>query len=203
MQAEYWRGPDPNTPVKAATFQESLEELHMLQDTADFHANYLLRLLYLYGDTPRHLRTADNTWRAASRLDRDINFPVQAETLVRNNLLEFKYWMDEPFYADDDCGSLLRKWRANRATQIKLADPTNKDRTPEDPESDSYRYEMTFWSENHQVLFATAEYLAGQLWPNSIFRVGNSFRKEGSDKTRPTDLLGSQRMDRARPRLLR
>ncbi|MFM0260263.1 PLAT/LH2 domain-containing protein [Paraburkholderia sediminicola] len=203
LQAVYWRGPDPHQPVVPATFQESLEEVYTQQDTADFHANYLLRLLYLYGDTPRHLRTADNTWRTVGRLGRDINFPGHAEALVRTNLLEFKYWMDEPFYADDDDGRLLRKWRANRATQIKFARPNNKDFTPEDPENDTYRTEMTFWSENHQVLFATAEYLAGQLWPQTIFRVGNSFRKEGPDKTRSTDLLGSQRMDRARPRLLR
>jgi hypothetical protein len=203
MQAEYWKGPDPNQPVVAATFQESLEEVYTQQDTADFHANYLLRLLYLFGDTPRHLRTADSNWRTAGRFDRDVNFPAQAEALVRTNLLEFKYWMDEPFYADDNGGRLLRKWRANRATQIKRAKKP-KDAIPaEDPENDAYRTEMTFWSENHQVLFATAEYLAGQLWPQAIFRVANSFRKEGADKTRSTDLLGSQRMDRARPRLLR
>jgi PLAT/LH2 domain len=202
MQAEYWKGPDPNQPVVAATFQESLEEVYTQQDTADFHANYLLRLLYLFGDTPRHLRTADSNWRTAGRFNRDVNFPAQAEALVRTNLLEFKYWMDEPFYADDDGGSLLRKWRANRATQIKRA--KSKDAVPpEDPEDDAYRTEMTFWSENHQALFATAEYLAGQLWPDAIFRVANSFRKEGADKTRSTDLLGSQRMERARPRLLR
>ncbi len=28
---------------------------------------------------------------------------------------------------------------------------------------------MCFWSENHQLLFATAEYLAGQRWPEEIF----------------------------------
>ena len=28
---------------------------------------------------------------------------------------------------------------------------------------------MCFWSENHQILFATAEYLAGQRWPNETF----------------------------------
>jgi hypothetical protein len=62
---------------------------------------------------------------------------------------------------------------------------------------------MTFWSENHQILFATAEYLAGQFWPDALFRVANSFRNEGSDKSRPTGLLGWQRMERARPRILR
>ena len=28
---------------------------------------------------------------------------------------------------------------------------------------------MCFWSENHQILFASAEYLAGQRWPDAVF----------------------------------
>ena len=28
---------------------------------------------------------------------------------------------------------------------------------------------MCFWSENHQLMFATSEYLAGQYWPNEVF----------------------------------
>ena len=28
---------------------------------------------------------------------------------------------------------------------------------------------MCFWSENHQIMFSTAEYLAGQRWPDEIF----------------------------------
>jgi hypothetical protein len=200
-QAQYWRGPDPDVPPVAASFAESLDEVHSFQDTADFHANYLLRLIYLYGETPRHLRTGRAEWRTNGRFARDINFPEQAEALVRTNLLEFKYWLDEPFYADDDGGAGLRQWRANRATKAKRL---KGDTSPaEDPQNDVYKTEMTFWSENHQVLFATAEYLAGQLWPDALFRVGNSFRKEGPDKSRPTDLLGWQRMERARPRVLR
>ena len=33
----------------------------------------------------------------------------------------------------------------------------------------SAKEEMTFWSENHQVLFASCEYLTGQLWPDREF----------------------------------
>ena len=35
----------------------------------------------------------------------------------------------------------------------------------DEPGADS----MCYWSENHQVLFATAELLAGQLWPDEVF----------------------------------
>jgi hypothetical protein len=47
---------------------------------------------------------------------------------------------------------------------------------------------MCYWSENHQLLFATAEYLAGQWLPDSIFT--NS------------GLTGRQHMAQARYRLL-
>ncbi len=200
-KAEYWRGPQPDVPPATASLGESMEELYTLQDTADFHANYLLRLLYLYGVTPHHLRAQGAPWRTIGRFGRDINFSVHTEAGIRANLLDFKYWMDEPYYADDDGGAALRQWRATRAAQQKKLDP--KKSAPASSDDDSYKTEMTFWSENHQVLFATAEYLAGQLWPGKIFRPGNHFRKEGKDKTRPSDVLGSQRMERAKPRLLR
>jgi len=48
---------------------------------------------------------------------------------------------------------------------------------------------MCFWSENHQILFHTAQYLAGQLFPDQIFpNVGQS---------------GRWHMDKAKPKILR
>jgi glycerophosphoryl diester phosphodiesterase len=202
-KARYWAGPDPDRPVPIATYVESLEEVYKLQDTADFHANYLLRLVYLYGEMPPHLRTYRSAWRSAGHFDRDENFSAQAETEIQRNLLAFKYWLDEPFYADGSDGAArgLRKWRANRQTQINRQD---KPTAPaENPDDDVYKYEMTYWSENHQILFATAEYLAGQLWPETIFKVGNHFRVKDQDKARPTDLLGRQHMEKAKLRILR
>jgi hypothetical protein len=39
---------------------------------------------------------------------------------------------------------------------------------------------MCFWSENHQILFASSEYLAGQRWPDAVFvndgRTGSEHR---------------------------
>lgn len=49
--------------------------------------------------------------------------------------------------------------------------------------------DMCYWSENHQVLFHTCEYMAGQLYPNEVFT--NDGR------------LGSQHLATARVRLLR
>lgn len=47
---------------------------------------------------------------------------------------------------------------------------------------------MCYWSENHQILFASAEFLIGQKYPDNIFL--NS------------ELTGSQRRDKARARIL-
>ncbi len=51
------------------------------------------------------------------------------------------------------------------------------------------RDSMCFWSENHQLMFAASEYLAGQRWPNE------TFTNDGR--------TGAEHMADARPRLLR
>jgi hypothetical protein len=47
---------------------------------------------------------------------------------------------------------------------------------------------MCYWSENHQILFATAEYLIGQLYPDRVFP--------------SSGLTGKERMERARKRAM-
>ena len=44
----------------------------------------------------------------------------------------------------------------------------------DEPGSDS----MCYWSENHQILFAVSEYLAGQQWPDEVFRNNKMTGKE-------------------------
>jgi hypothetical protein len=79
--------------------------------------------------------------------------------------------------------------------------------------------EAVYWSENHQLLYATAEYLAGQLMPNERFQPTVHWREplprndENCDQLvlgpwqTKTDvnwaMTGAQRMDRAYPRLVR
>ncbi len=46
---------------------------------------------------------------------------------------------------------------------------------------------VCYWSENHQILFASAEYLAGQMWRDEVFT------NDGS--------TGAERMERARNRI--
>ncbi len=62
---------------------------------------------------------------------------------IKNTILTFKYWMDEP--GDDS---------------------------------------MCYWSENHQILFASVEYLAGQFYPELIFTNSNMTGREHLEKAR-------------------
>ena len=43
---------------------------------------------------------------------------------------------------------------------------------------------MCYWSENHQILFAACEYLAGQLYPNEIFSNDGRKGKEKQERAR-------------------
>lgn len=70
---------------------------------------------------------------------------------VRQRLVEFRYWWDDPLPAD----RVDHKW---------------------------------FWSENHRLILAVDEYLAGQLMPDRVFAV--------------TGLTGAQHRARARVRIL-
>ncbi len=62
---------------------------------------------------------------------------------LKEAILNFKYWMDEP--GDDG---------------------------------------MCFWSENHQLIFHTCEYLAGQIFPDMIFSNDGKSGKEHLDKAK-------------------
>jgi hypothetical protein len=94
-------------------------------DVSDFHVSTLVRII---NDYPGKV-------------------PPAVMNNIKNALLKFRYWMDEP----GENG-------------------------------------MCYWSENHQILFASSEYLIGQLYPNVIFP--NS------------GLTGAQHMQKARKRIL-
>ncbi|MBC7365186.1 MAG: hypothetical protein H7343_00010 [Undibacterium sp.] len=92
--------------IDEAAIDRSLAKINRRDDTADFDAVNLLRL---YGyESPL------------------IAAPMRAK--MRDTLLHFKYWVDEP-------GSDL----------------------------------LSMWSENHQIGYHTAEYLAGQFFPDDTF----------------------------------
>ncbi len=87
---------------------DALNKIDNREDCSDFAMNRILRMLWL-----------------------DRRNPTLPDTLrndMKDTVLNFKYWLDEP--------------------------------GPDD---------MCWWSENHQILFHTAELLAGRLYPNLIF----------------------------------
>src|SRR5262249_10178623 len=61
--------------------------------------------------------------------------------------------------------------------------------------------DMTYWSENHRILFATAEYLAGQHFPDEMIVSAWKHRKTGRTP-QAGDKTGRQHMENARPRVL-
>ena len=207
--------------------QESIFHMTYLKDTADFHANYLLRLVYLYGDTPRHLREKAPPWRQRidpegvietedqrdRRLSRNNNFSANIIDEIRDKFIGFKFWLDEPFHAEIDEHPPSPSDLPNSLPTFsnkKLAEARKEAKIDETQE------EMVYWSENHQILFATAEFLAGQMWPDVLFQAGKEYRDEYSrnpqiqsyteDHSLPLregDISGKEHMRKVKPRLLR
>ena len=59
---------------------------------------------------------------------------------------------------------------------------------------------MEFWSENHYIMFASSEYLLGQLWADESFQPCGAFAAAGDTAGRRT---GASRRDRGRARVLK
>ncbi len=57
---------------------------------------------------------------------------------------------------------------------------------------------MCYWSENHQLLFAACEYLAGQLYPEEVFLNGQLLRDDAPN----CGLTGEEHQEKARKVLL-
>jgi hypothetical protein len=111
--------------IKWDRLNNTLDYINKQYDCSDFRIATLIRMVYDYPNA----------------------IPPDIMQKIKNTLLKFRYWMDEP----GENG-------------------------------------MCYWSENHQILFASAEYLLGQLYPNEIFS--------------NTGLSGKQHMEKARKRIL-
>lgn len=163
--------------------------MKVLLETADFGANEVIRLLYLLDDTPEHLLDAAVRWRDDDTLGRDPNLPAGVSAAIRDSFTSFKYWFDDPFRCDEFTGD-TEKFRESKALN------GHEDMTR--------GQDMTYWSENHRILFATAEYLAGQFWPDEQFVSMRAYREEGpSGPLRKGDMTGREHMAHARKRVLR
>ena len=182
-----------------------LSEQHLLLDNADFGLNIFLRLIYLFGALPAGM---DTPWlrperkRDPKRPDHvpiDPDFDEGTQAAIHKVLLSFKYWHDESFRVMSEPGCRDRRRDKNVADKVREKKAvSDEDRDRDDKQ---YQYEMQYWSENHQILFATAEYLAGQLLRDQVFRPGAEFRSKPASAYQ--DLTGKARMARAKERLVR
>jgi hypothetical protein len=116
-------------------------------------------------------------------------FSLIFQEIVKQAILGYKFWIDEPYHAyeyhgeehDEDKAAGINKARNDIGKGTLFA-------------------EMEYWSENHYIMFASSEYLAGQLWENEIFQPAKDFLKPGDDIGKMT---GSQRIERGKARVLK
>ena len=111
----------------------------------------------------------------------DPSFSPLAGEILKQGLLSFKYWLDEKPRALDN-------------------DRLNKVKTDLGYGDDEVDHEMEFWSENHYIMFASSEYLLGQLWQDDTFQPCRLFVDPGDTTGRRT---GNQRRERGRARVLK
>lgn len=91
---------------------------------------------------------------------------------IRVGLLSFKMWYTDPTPPQPDPDRPLRSWD-----------------------------ESFYWTENHQILYHTIEYLAGQRFPDECFWIVGFERS--NDCTGPGEMTGVQHRERAREKILR
>lgn len=132
------------------------------EESADFGANGLLRLLFLYGHSTYEDPAQPGVVKPL--------IPCDLQWAAVTQLLGFKYFGDEP---------------------ARHPDP---------------KHAEVYWSENHQLLFATAEYLAGQLLADRTFQPTVHVETNGNwiVHTSPAWAISAdERMARAYRRLVR
>ena len=116
----------------------------------------------------RHARSTSRTRRSPGATRSSCSGPGTSRPArprrLRASFTNFKYWFDDPFRCDEFSGE---------AKRIRSKKDLNGHEDME-PGQD-----MTYWSENHRILFAAAEYLAGQFWPDEMFISQRTNRKEG------------------------
>ncbi|HEY4093466.1 MAG TPA: hypothetical protein VGN46_18295 [Luteibacter sp.] len=205
-------------------FLDSQRECIVLKPNSDMGLCQLVRLIYRYGTIPdgvgaepgwRHRLPPDDTYRAfmqervkvigddtdlLARFEKaevklriileesaahprspDPSFSPLAGEVLKQALLSYKFWLDEhPRALDND-----------RLNKVK------RDLGYADDEID---HEMEFWSENHYIMFASSEYLLGQLWQEDAFQPCRLFVDPGD---RTGERTGLQRRDRGRVRVLK
>jgi hypothetical protein len=114
-------------------------------------------------------------------------FSPLAQKIMKLAILKYKFWLDEPYHIRDD---------------QKEEQPAGINKARSDFKTGEPYAEMEYWSENHYIMFASCEYLAGQLWPEDIFQPASDFLPL-KDLGVKGILTGEQRMQRGKSRILK
>jgi hypothetical protein len=214
----YWTG----------TLKNALGEVYVNKPNADMGLCLIIRTIYLLGVLPSTLGSdEDLTWRKRSApddkfarffaqkaedlmldgkqltdfqvaqaklqviLEESAKHPRSAaptfspltQEIVRQALHAFKFWMDEPLRVSSNQNLI----NARKTTKIVTSEH----------ETDA---EMEYWSENHYIMFASSEFLAGQLWEFDEFQPGKEFLDPDS---KSGILTGMERKERGKARVLK
>jgi hypothetical protein len=216
----------------------SVRECYANKENSDMGLAHLVRVLYLYGTIPGHIKPEQIRWRRRSfdaqtqerfndylrqRVARlqdlsqlnslvqshtqllralqlnaadlrtcDFRFSLFAEEVVKQAVLRYKFWLDEPFHClDNDALNNFKKNYGKTCTDDGYSKYVDK--------------ELQYWSENHYILFASADYLVGQLWPEEKFLPGRDFlsEKDRANPNNPAAMDGAKREQRGRWRVLK
>ena len=219
---ELWKYPHSEN-AKRWGYAFDASEIYLNWENSDMGLCTLMRALYLYGNLPaewqdhelftwREIAIAGKTYEefvagkitqagdnadlvkriqtASSHLkvllelnaqnpcSADIRYSLVAESIYKYPILAYKFWLDEAFKAKG----------AKRLNDAKGDLGKEKDG------------EKEYWSENHYIMFASSEYLAGQLWPEHTFQPARDFLEDSEqDKGK---LTGTERKERGRARVM-
>lgn len=127
----------------------------------------------------------------ASPRSGSICFSPLAQEIIKQDILGYKFWLDEPYHAYDYHGEEQDKDK-----------PKGINKARKDVGKGDLFAEMEYWSENHYIMFASSEYLAGQLWLEESFQPAKDFLNP-EDKTSFGIHSGKERMERGKARVLK
>ena len=110
---------------------------------------------------------------AASEHSGSIHFSPLAQEIIKQDILGYKFWLDEPFNAYNNAGNPGNEKMLSYFN--RAARDISKARTDVKRDGIDMFSEKEYWSENHYIMFASSEYLAGQLWKNETFQAAKDF----------------------------
>ncbi|MES2732466.1 MAG: hypothetical protein V4714_11985 [Bacteroidota bacterium] len=151
---------------------------------------------------------------AASPQSGSIHFSTVAQEIIKQAILGYKFWLDEPFSSYHNAGNPGNE-KLLSDFNIKRRDIGNAREKAGRGNIDMFS-EKEYWSENHYIMFASSEYLAGQLWEKETFQAGKDFLKPvmymaATANTfvpflyadQSVEITGTERMKRGKARMLK